>query len=370
MKRKGILKLTTGLVCALILFSSGVCAEEEYDFGADEIYDALPDGVSDTLDDLGVTVENGGGGLTAENIFSYLWDIVVSSSAKPLTMLASVAAVIMLCSVTNAMNTDNGELNGVFGTVGILACSGLICTGFASVLETSKTAVESLSAFLSVYIPAFAGIMAINGQTATAAAYNGTVIVATQLLSQIFSAVVFPLTSCIMGISVAGAVDPDLKISNLSEGIKKLINWGLGLIMTIFAGLLSVQSFVGAASDTVSMKAVKFTVSGAIPIVGGAVSDALSTVKSSLHLLKAATGGFGIIASAAVILPVLISVVLFRISMMICASLSDLFGTSRLTPLLKSAESVLAIMIAVIVSFWTIAAVSTALILAISGGTV
>lgn len=371
MKTKGILKLLTALICAFFILSpTAFAADEEYDFGADEIYGALPEDAADTLDGLGVTVENGGADLTAESALSFIWQLIKESVSKPLAMLASVCAVIILCSLVQAMNTDNSGVSDVFGTVGILACSGFICTGFASVLEVSKTAVEALGAFLSVYIPAFAGIMAANGQTASATVYNGTIAVAAQLLSVIFSAVIFPLTSCIMGISVAGAADPDLKINTLAETVKKIVCWGLGLIMTLFAGLLSVQSFVGAAADTVALKAVKFTVSGAIPIVGGAVSDALSTVKSSLHLLKSATGGFGIIASAAVLLPVLISAVLYRLSVLICSSVSDLFGTSRLTSLLKSAESVLAIIIAVIVSFWTIAAVSTALILAISGGPV
>jgi hypothetical protein len=50
------------------------------------------------------------------------------------------------------------------------------------------------------------------------------------------------------------------------------------------------------------MKAVKFTVSGGVPFIGGAVGDALGVVNGSVAVLKSTTGAFGILAVAAVCL--------------------------------------------------------------------
>lgn len=356
------------LVAVLIALSSKVYAEENYDFGGSEIYDALPDEAGKSLEELNVSVENGGMNLNSENVFEKIWNLICENISSPLTILVSVIAVIILCTVMESLGENGNKLSETFNTVGILACSGIICTGFGSVISVSKTAAQGLYSFLSVYIPAFGGIMAANGQTASASAYCGIITVAVELFSQILTLIVIPLTSCIMGISVAGAVNPDLKINSIANMAKKTVNWILAFVMTVFAGLLSVQSFVGAAADSASMKAVKFTVSGAVPIVGGAVSDALLAVKGSIGVIKASTGSFGIIASAAVILPALISLWLYRIILMLSSAISDCFGTSQLTPLLKSAESVVAILIAVIVCFWTVAVASTALMLVIGGG--
>ena len=367
MKTKDLLLTVIILLTALICLSPKVYAEDTYDFGGSEIYNALPDDVSENLDDLNVSVENGGVNLTSENIFEKIWDMVCKNISSPLKILVYVIVVIILCTVTESLGENGNRISEAFNTVGILACSGIICTGFGSVISLSKTAAQGLYSFLSVYIPAFGGIMAANGQTAAASAYCGIIAAAVELFSQTFTLIVIPLTSCIMGMSVAGAVNPDLKINSLADMAKKAVNWILAFVMTVFAGLLSVQSFVGAAADSVSMRAVKFTVSGAVPIVGGAVSDALLAVKGSIGVIKAPTGSFGIIASAAVILPALISLWLYRLILMLLSAVSDCFGTSRLTPLLKSAESVVAILIAVIVCFWTVAVASTALMLVIGG---
>ena len=362
------MKIILALFAAVTIFAVNINAEEAYDFGQNDIANALSPEAKERLEDLEATPDNGGADITAESILTMIWDVIKEKAPKPLAMLASVIAVIILCSITESMQDGGNMLSGTFNTVGVLACSGIICTGFAAIMESSKTAVEALSAFLTVYIPAFAGIMAAGGQTATAAAYNATITVASQLITQLFAILIFPLSSCIMGISIAGAINPDLKINSIAEAARKLVYWSLGLLMAVFTGLLSVQGFVSAAADSVSMRAVRFTVSGAVPIVGGAVSEALQTVKSSMNLLKSTTGSFGIIASVTVMLPVVLSAALFRIALLISSAISDSFGTSRLTVLLKSGESVLAIVIAVMVCFWLLAVVSTALMLAISGG--
>lgn len=374
MTKKGIVKILLAVMASVLIFSGRTYAlsdtsdNEDYDFGRKEIEEALPEAAREELEEIDVTAENGGAGLSVGDVLGRLWETVCENTAKPVTMLVSIIGVVMLCTVIQSMHGGDNQLTGTFNTVGVLACSGIVCTSFASVISSSKTAIDGLVAFLSVYIPAFAGIMAANGQTAAAAAYSGVITVAVQVFIQLFTLVIFPLASCIMGISVAGAVNPDLRINNIAEMAKKIVNWCLVFIMTVFGGILSVQSLVGAAADSVSMRAVKFTVSGTVPIVGGAVSDALLAVKGSIGVIKAATGSYGIIASAAVMLPAAVTLFIFRITFMIAASVSDTFGTSRITVLLKSGESVISVIIAMLVCFWAAAVVSTAFMLVIGGG--
>ena len=369
MKIKGYIKIFLIILGAITLFAADINAEEAYDFGQNEIAEALPPEAAEALDDLDVTPDNGGAGITIESILTMIWEAIEKNAPKPIAMLACVTAVVILCSITESRYEGGHLLTGTFSTVGVLACSGMICTSFADLMESSKAAINGLSAFLAVYIPTFAGITAASGQTATASAYNATITIASQLITQLFSLLIFPLSSCIMGISIAGAINPDIRINSIAEAARRLVYWSFGLLMAVFTGLLAVQSFVAAAADSVSMRAIKFTIAGAVPIVGGAVSEALQTVKSSMTLLKSTTGSFGIIASVTVMLPVVLSIILFRIALLISSAISDSFGTARLTVLLRSGESVLAIVIAVLVCFWLLAVISTALMLAISGGT-
>lgn len=368
MKKRFWLTLV-GAVAGLLLLS--VSAFAEVGFGADEIMDALPDDVSDYMQAEGISAEEiDPSALSVQGVFQQIWTYICEGAEKPLKMLAGLVGVIFLCAVISALRDSAGSsaLTEVFELVGVLAGSGIVCSYMGEVIEAAKNAIDGMSAFLLSYVPAFAGVMAINGQAGTAAAYNSAIIAASELFSQITAVFLFPLASAIMGISVAASVNPDLHISAISEGIKKLVIWVMGFMMTIFTGLLSVQSFVASASDSVSLRTAKYTVSNSVPIVGGAVSDALATVSGSLSLVKSNMGGFGIIAAAGIILPALITAVCFRFALTAAGAAGKLFGADKLCGLLKSGESVLDIIIAMLVCFGLLTIISTAVMLALGKG--
>lgn len=86
-------------------------------------------------------------------------------------------------------------------------------------------------------------------------------------------------------------------------------------MMTVFTGLLSIQSIVGTSADTLGVKAAKFVVSNFVPIVGSAVADAYTTMRSGLGLLRGATGAFGIIALCVTLLPPILETLCLYLAM-------------------------------------------------------
>ena len=154
----------------------------------------------------------------------------------------------------------------------------------------------------------------------------------------------------------------------LTDGIKKVVIWLLGLIMTIFIGVLSLQRSISVSTDSIALKAVRFAVSSSVPFVGGAVSDALATVKTSVQLIKSGIGSFGIIAGASILLPVLINTLIYKLFLFIGKTIGDIFGNESVTNMIKSGENVMSIILAIISCFFVFVTVSTALVLIICRG--
>ena len=166
-----------------------------------------------------------------------------------------------------------------------------------------------------------------------------------------------------LGITAAASVDPDLHLDRLSEGIKKAVIWGLGLIMTVFLGILSVQSIITASADNAAMKTLKFAVSSAVPIVGGAVSDALSTVSGSLALMRTGIGGFGIAAGVCLLAPPVISAACYSFSLFAAGVISDIFGCGQTGKMIRSGESVMQVITASLSCFFLFITISSAILL-------
>jgi len=96
--------------------------------------------------------------------------------------------------------------------------------------------------------------------------------------------------------------------------------------------------------------------------VGNSLGEAFSTIRSCLHLLKSTLGGFGILATALIVLPPLLECVAWTLGLSLCVMASEMFGLTTLTTLLKAAQSVVKTLIGVLAACAMFLIVSTAIV--------
>lgn len=365
-KLKGFLILIIFILCGMLF--SEKCYAETYDYGVNELNDAVPDEVSGYFNENNISADGQGiTELTLEKILNDIIGAITANIKQPALMFASLLAVIILTSVIGGLSNaaENSAVGQVFSLVSALTAIIIIASYLSNALNGINNAISSASGFMLTYIPVIAGVIAIGGHASTAAIFSSVMMISIQILTQITTNVLFPLTSCLLGISAAGGINTDLKIDKLGEGLKKAVVWGLGLIMTIFIGFLTLQSSITASTDSVTLRAARFAVSTGVPFVGGAVSDALSTVKASIELLKTGIGSFGILTGVCILSPVLINALCYRFFLFLSGIISDIFGSDDTSRMIKCGENVLSIVISMIICFFVFITISTALLLLI-----
>lgn len=323
-----------------------------FDYGREQLEGAVPETAAALLEEGGITPENGGAlSWSFKDVLAFIWDMIKERALKPLKLLVSLCGVVLLCALANSIADNGGGLRGVFSAVGVLAGAGIAVTAVWEVLDETLTMLSAAANFILIFIPIFAAVTAVLGHAMSATAVNAASLAATQLFSQLAVNFLAPMCGAVMGLSVTGAIHPQLNLAKLGEIIKKFVVWGLTLIMTVFMSILSAQTIVAASSDNTLIRTAKFMVSSGVPIVGGTISDAVNTLQGSLELLKGSIGTYGIIAAAAIILPTLITVGCYKLAMMCARSAGEIFGLKELSELFKSCESVMAIILAVQVCF-------------------
>ena len=118
----------------------------------------------------------------------------------------------------------------------------------------------------------------------------------------------------------------------------------MGLCLTVYVALLTLQSLTAGAADSVGTRTVKFVISSAVPVVGGALSEAYSSLSGCLSLVKNAVGIFGIVVMAAAFLPVLASVGLTMLALNLAGAVGEVLGEARTAGVVKSASAALAVL--------------------------
>ncbi len=365
-------KFKAVVICFILIICSGLLSvlsySESYNYGEDELYEATPEQVKEYINENNITPDGSGiTDLSLKDIIDSVIKLISDNIKQPLTMFGALMGIIMLTAIFGSLGDfkNNSSVTQVFSIAASLTSTIIICSYLSLASENVDGAISSASNFMLTYIPVLAGVIAIGGHASAAAIFSSVMMVSIQILTQITANVLFPLTSCLLGISAAGGINSDLKIDKLGDGLKKLIVWGLGFIMTIFIGFLTLQSSIAASADSVTLRAARFAVSNGVPFVGGAVSDALATVKTSVELLKSGIGGFGVVIGCCVLAPVLIKVLCYRFFLFLAGTVSDIFGTDDAGRMIKCGENVLSIIISMIVCMFLFITISTALMLVI-----
>ena len=291
--------------------------------------------------------------------------LLTEKLGAPLRMLQLLFGVILLSALAQSLRQGEGT-GAVYDCICTLCAVGITAKPLIEAFSRAASALSRTGDFMLGFTGIYGSILAVSGSLTGSAVWQGSMAVACEIAMEFAAKVLLPMLSMCLAMSIADAVNPDISLGGLIGAVQKLTAWILGLLMAGFLGLLSVQSFVTAAADRAGTKAAKFVISGAVPIVGGAVSDAYSAVLGSMGVLRSSVGVTGIVLVISILAPVILELGLYRAAMLCAGALAELFGTEPLTKLFRNAGNVLSAGFSAAVCFAVLFVFSAAVML---GGT-
>ena len=350
--------------------SSEELYREQYDKSrAEEIEGYLPEDTRDFLkeNDIDPSGVNLSESLKLENVFTHIFDFLKSGAKAPIASGSIIFSVILINALISGL-----DLKGASGQTAIYASAltavAAVATPVFSAINCGVNALSGCAAFVAAFVPIFAVIVASSGAAATSVSMSSLLLGACQIVNFICNFVVMPLMGGFLAVSTASAVSPILGKSGIADGIKKICFWTMSLLTTVFVGILSIQTAVNAAADTLSVKATKFIIGSAVPVAGTALSEALTTVTASMGILKTSVGVYGVIACAVIFLPILAELIMWRISLNINSAVSDLFSLPHISAVLRSVDTVISLLIGIILLTEAMFIISLGVVISAGGG--
>ena len=284
----------------------------------------------------------------------------------PLRMTELLLGVILLSALAQSLR--QGEVTGVvYEYLCTLCAVRMLAQPLLNVFSHAAAALSRTSDFMLGFTGIYGGILAASGSLTGAAVWQGSMALACEISMEIATKLLFPLLSLCLVMSITDAVNPDISLSGLIGAVQKLTAWILGLLMALFLGLLSVQTIITSAADRAGTKAAKFVISGAVPIVGGAVSDAYAAVLGSMGVLRSSVGVTGIILVVSILAPILLELGLYRAAVLCTGAVAELFDVPPLVRLFRNAGSVLSAGFSAAVSIAVLFVFSAAVTLSLGG---
>ena len=196
-------------------------------------------------------------------------------------------------------------------------------------MTLGQQVMEELSVFSKALLPALCAAQVMSGSLSGAGTVYTAVLFVCDLLITVLTQVMVPLVYAYCALVTAHCICGNEGILKLSRLLKSGITWSLKLLLGIFTGYLAVSGVLSGTANAVAVKTLKLA-SGAVPLVGGVISDAAETVIAGAAAVKGVVGVVGIVGIASIILLPFVKVALSYALYKLAAVLSSMTGAGEL----------------------------------------
>ncbi len=301
-------------------------------------------------------------------VLSLLAEITQGCIKAPLAGAMKAVAAVILISVCSGFFPNDERSRAVMNIIS--GCFLFVCM-FSDGFSTVKAGVSCIAAcavFEKALIPVLAAILTVSGNPAAAVSVQGTAFVAAQAVTAVAENFALALVGITAALGAAGSMLPTLRLSAVGELLSKTTSKVLGICATLFSGFLSIKCVIAGSADSLTAKGVRLAASTFVPVVGGALSEAYSSITGSLALMKNAVGVYGLAAMFFIAVPSAVQLALWTFAMRAAELAAQLLGCTRQAEMLKSIGYVFSMTNTLLIFCTAVLLVSVGAVLVIKNG--
>ena len=207
----------------------------------------------------------------------------------------------------------------------------IMLMSFHEVFLYAKDTIESMSHFLIALLPLILGLIATFGQVLSVSFFHPIIIFLIHVSGLLMSSFVFPLLFLSALLMIVSHMNKKYQATYLADLFKHISLGTLGVFITIFLGVISIQGTATAIQDGVALKTTKFITGNFVPVIGRSFTEAADTVLSAALLLKNAIGIFGLIIIISIAVFPLVKITVIAIMYKLAAALLQPLGSNSTT---------------------------------------
>ena len=320
-----------GVICILLLF----CSLQMTVFAEDpvkDLYSSLPDGITDEFPkDFGENISSDGASAVSRLDARYIFSFVSKTIKASLSDLAqSVGMLIFIVIVSSIMlSFSDGIPYKPMLAVSSFAVIGCLIEIVKPLCDQVGKQLDGTGAIMKLSLPVMTALCGTSGQPSSAAVNAVWLNTALALTEQLAESILSPLISVCIVLIVSSSIsrlNGNNSLNGTVNAVKKTFVFSITAICTIFTAIMSFQNVIAKGNDTVLLRSVKLVSGSAIPVIGGALSEAAGSYLSSVSLLKSSLGMLCAVCIIVSTLPLIIRLFALKIALLFSAFISDVLG--------------------------------------------
>ena len=294
-----------------------------------------------------------------------LFGTEVRSSVKT---LISILVIIVIHSVLKAISDslENNNISEIISYVQYILIVTVIMSNFNSIIQTVKETSQNLVAFMNMLVPILITLMVYTGSITTSGILEPFILFMINFVGNMIQSILIPLMLIITVFSIISKISNKIQIDKISSFLKSSVIWFLGIILTVFVGVISLEGTLSSSVDGITAKTTKAAVSTMIPVVGKILGDAVDTVLGCGLVLKNAVGIVGVIVIIGICIVPIIKLGVITIAYNLSASIIQPIADEKIVKLLSEMGGIFKVLLGILCSLSVMLIIGITLVIKIS----
>lgn len=254
---------------------------------------------------------NGDYSLEFKDVLSYILSVFFSGLKDIIPLLATIVAIAILSNIIGQFKGKR-NLGEIVHFVCFCAVIILVCSNVTSLIKLAQKTIFSMQSQMEIVFPIILTLMASIGNTVSVGIYQPILALLSGIIINVFSYVVFPIFIISFVVSIVGNLSNNVKLNKFSSFLNDIFKWVIGIVFTLFTGIMTIKGISAGSFDSVSIRTTKFALKTYIPIVGGYLSDGFNLIMASSILIKNAVGSAGLLLIFLSIISPIITILVFK----------------------------------------------------------
>lgn len=277
--------------------------------------------------------------LKGETVFS--WDEVLSALSSfffsqvqsSLTFAIEVFAVCILIGLLTNISSSFSE--NASSKLGALVCSLIIIVlcmrDFMNVYNLCADSVTLMVRTMQVLLPIMIPLLIAMGGVTAGGILNPVIMGAITILSTVVLSCIMPAVfiSCVF--FLINSLSEKDYIRKLAKFLRGFAIFLMGLTVTVFSGLTSIQGIVAKTADGMLIKTAQYSIDNFIPIVGGFAADSVDLIMSCTGMIKNGVGVVGLLIIVTLMLIPLVKLLVVALIYKVLAIVMEPIGGKRMS---------------------------------------
>lgn len=212
-------------------------------------------------------------------------------------LLGTLVLLTVLSAVLQTLQTafEKSSISKVADSIIFMVLIVIALNSFYLVMEYTKDTVGIMVDFIMALLPILLALIATGGGVVSVSFFHPLIIFLMNTSVVLMKSFVLPLLLLSMLLSIVSTMNDQFKATKLANLLRTVAISSLGIFLTIFLGVLSVQGTATAISDGIAVKTAKFVTGNFIPVVGKLFTEATDTVLGASLILKNTVGIAGVV---------------------------------------------------------------------------